>query len=60
MDSAFHMLHPRYCGPVNPVAPMAARLWEIYTFYLKIPQNCTLSGALKEVCANIADLIQSD
>ena len=28
----FHMLCPRYSGPINPTAPTASRLWETFIF----------------------------
>ena len=34
MDSAFHLLYPRYSGTLTPTAPMAVRLWEIFSFSL--------------------------
>ena len=38
MDSTFYQLCPRYSGTLNPTAPMAIRLWEIFTltFYTDI------------------------
>ena len=32
MDSVFHLLCPRYSGPLTPTAPTAVRLWESFTF----------------------------
>ena len=34
MGSTFHWLCPGYSGTLTPTAPMAIRLWEIFTFYL--------------------------
>ena len=33
MGSAFNQLCPRYFGTLFPTAPMAIRLWEIFTFF---------------------------
>ena len=36
MGSAFHQLCPRYSGTLTPTAPTAIRLWDTFTFTLKV------------------------
>ena len=33
MGSVFHLLCPRYNGPLTPTDPTAFRIWETFTFY---------------------------
>ena len=40
MGSAFHPMCPRYSGPLNPPAPMVARLWAIPFILFKINTGC--------------------
>ena len=46
MGFAFHQLCPRYSGTLTPTAPMAIRLWDTFTFTLRLSYHwdMNLSG----------------
>ena len=46
MGLVFHLLYPRYSGPLTPTAPTASKLWETFTFlphrsvFNSLPHTC--------------------
>ena len=55
MGSAFHMLCPRYSGPLTSSAPTATRLWEIFSFYLVTV--CYITSMFENEQANFLTLL---